>query len=68
MLRRYGQEEILSVEDVTPFVKDQAQRLTQGIEELTLPEERVYTPDPAAAQAAGIDVIRSEPTRQEGNH
>ncbi len=55
MLRRLGEAEILSVQDTTPFVKDQAAQLVRGLEALMLPEERVYQPDLAAALAAGVD-------------
>jgi hypothetical protein len=52
ILRRYGEEEILTVEDITTFVKDQAQTLERGLDELMLPDERVYEPSLAAALAA----------------
>jgi hypothetical protein len=55
MLARYGQEEVLSVEDITLFVKEQAGHLHAGLDNLKIPEERVYTAPPAAAQNVGTD-------------
>ncbi|HXJ58413.1 MAG TPA: DUF4291 domain-containing protein [Verrucomicrobiae bacterium] len=43
-LRRYGQQELISVEDITPFVAEQRQHLNDGFVELHTPEERVYYP------------------------
>jgi len=55
-LRRYGQQELISVEDITPFVVEQRQRLGDGFAELQTPEERVYHPaDSEAAIAVGIE-------------
>ena len=59
-LRRYAQEELLSVEDLTPFVAEQRRHLDGGFGELLVPEEGIYYPsDPAAISAAGIE---SSPT------
>jgi Domain of unknown function (DUF4291) len=44
VLRRYGEEELLSIEDITPFVIEQRQHVVDGIAELQMPEERVYVP------------------------
>ena len=56
ILRRYGQQELISIEDITPFVTEQRQLLGGGFGELQMPEERVYVPsDPEAVMAAGID-------------
>lgn len=52
MLRRYGQEDLLSVEDITPFVAEQRQCLARGLEELHTPEEKVYIPQSAEASVA----------------
>ena len=55
-LRRYGQEELISVEDITPFVVEQRQHLADGFVALQTPEERVYRPvDDVAAFAVGIE-------------
>jgi hypothetical protein len=55
-LRRYGQQELLSIEDITAFVAEQRQRLSAGFAELHTPEERVYCPrDPEAAITVGIE-------------
>jgi hypothetical protein len=56
-LRRFGQQELISVEDITPFVAEQRQRLGDGFVELHTPEERVYYPhDHKAAIAVGIEI------------
>jgi hypothetical protein len=48
-LARYGHEEALSIEDVTSFVKEQAQRLPNELDALLVPEESVYRAPAAAA-------------------
>jgi hypothetical protein len=55
MLHRYGNDAILSVQDITPFVTEQAQNLNRGIDDLNIPDERIYCPDNATARAAGLD-------------
>lgn len=56
MLRRFGQEEILSIEDITPWVISQRDGLTNGFEALQTPIERRYCPlHPSAAIAIGLD-------------
>ena len=58
-LRIYGQQELISVEDVTPFVVEQRQRLNDGFVELHKPEERVYYPgDHEAAITLGKESVR----------
>lgn len=55
-LRRYAKEELISVEDITPFVAEQRLHLSDGFADLHTPEERVYVPkDPQAAIAVGIE-------------
>ena len=55
VLHRYGEQELLSVEDITPFVIEQRQLRAHGFAELVMPEERVYAPaDREAAIAVGI--------------
>jgi hypothetical protein len=55
-LRRYGQQELISIEDITPFVTEQRRRLSSGFVELHTPEERVYHPgDHEAVIAVGIE-------------
>jgi len=56
-LRRYGMEELLAIEDVTPFVAEQRAHVTGGqLSQLLIPEERVYHPaDPAAATNVGLE-------------
>jgi hypothetical protein len=52
--RSLGESEPLSIEDITPFVKQQRASLaTLGT--LLVPEERVYLPSREAARAVGID-------------
>lgn len=43
-LRRYGEQEILSIEDVTPFVTAQRAKLDGELEALLTPAESVYVP------------------------
>jgi len=55
-LRRYGEQELLSIEDVTPFVVEQRQHLRDPFGGLSLPDERVYRPaDHEAIAAVGIE-------------
>jgi hypothetical protein len=55
-LRRYGEQELLAIEDITPFVAEQRQHLTDGFAELRTPEERAYLPaDREAAMTVGIE-------------
>lgn len=55
-LRRYAEQELLAVEDITPFVAEQRQHRTDGFAELRTPEERVYLPaDREAAMTVGIE-------------
>ncbi|MEZ0275169.1 MAG: DUF4291 domain-containing protein [Roseimicrobium sp.] len=57
-LRRYGQQELISIEDITPFVAEQRQHLSQGFAELHTPEERVYQPgDQVAAITVGLENV-----------
>jgi len=44
MLRRYGQEVVLSIEDITPFVVEQRANLKNDFTDLKTPSERVYQP------------------------
>ena len=55
MLRRYGETELLSIEDVTPLVIGQRERLERNMEALEMPREEVYQPESEAAAAVGID-------------
>lgn len=59
-LRRYGGDELVSIEDITPFVVEQRCFLPHALDQLSLPEERVYVPaDQEAATAVGIDLMPS---------
>jgi hypothetical protein len=53
-LRRFAQDEVISIEDITSFVAAQRSNVAR-LDELLTPEERVYIPDPKAARAVGID-------------
>jgi hypothetical protein len=56
MLRRLAHDEVLSIEDITPFVMQQRKILAEGIDGLETPVERVYVPvDGEAARAVGLD-------------
>ncbi|MFL6601880.1 MAG: DUF4291 domain-containing protein [Steroidobacteraceae bacterium] len=54
-LARYGREAILSVEDITPFVTEQARQLCAGLDNLIVPEEHVYSAPTVAARNVGAD-------------
>lgn len=56
MLRRYGQDALLGIEDITPFVIEQRAHLSNGFANLQTPTERVYQPSTAETRlVAGID-------------
>ncbi len=56
VLRRYGEKEAISIEDITPFVAEQRQYLKGNLADLLVPEECVYFPtDMMAASAVGIN-------------
>jgi hypothetical protein len=56
MLRRVAHDEALSIEDITPFVRQQRTTLSGAIDGLETPAERVYVPaDGEAARAVGLD-------------
>ncbi len=56
ILRRYGQQELISIEDITPFVVEQRQRFGDGFIELHTPEERIYYPaDSKTVITVGIE-------------
>lgn len=54
-LARYGQEEILSIEDVTSFVREQAEHLRTRLDDLRVPEESLYRAPTPAAHNVGAD-------------
>lgn len=55
MLRRYGEEDLLGIEDITPFVREQHAHVDGDPTRLVLPRERVYAPDADAAANIGLD-------------
>lgn len=55
MLRRYGEEDLLGIEDITPFVREQHAHAHGDQDLLRLPRERVYVPDAQAATNIGLD-------------
>jgi hypothetical protein len=54
-LRRYGQTEPLSIEDVTPFIIAQRGHASGMFEGLVTPVEAVYSPELEAARRIGIE-------------
>ena len=55
-LRRYGEQELLSIEDITSFVVEQREHLRHSFDKLSLPDERVYYPgDHEAIATVGIE-------------
>jgi len=45
MLKRYGQEEIVKINDITGFVITQKNNMEQSMDELSVPVEKVYVPN-----------------------
>jgi O-acetyl-ADP-ribose deacetylase (regulator of RNase III) len=59
MLRRFGEEDLLSIEDITSFVAEQHTVLLKAPSDLVVPVEQVYLPaDPRAAANVGIESAR----------
>jgi hypothetical protein len=54
-LRRYGEQESLSIEDITSFVAEQRARSKGTFEFLATPEETVYCAAASAAESVGVD-------------
>ena len=55
-LRKYGEQDLISIEDITPFVAEQRRHAISDFVNLCTPEERIYHPaDSAAAALAGIE-------------
>jgi hypothetical protein len=52
-LRRYGKEQLVSIEDLTPFVQEQRSQVTAA--NLLVPTESVYIPSDHAAANVGLD-------------
>lgn len=57
MLRLYGEESLLSIEDITDFVIGQRAHARDDAASLMLPRERVYAPEARAASNVGLDAI-----------
>lgn len=55
ILRRYGNEALMSVEDITPFVVEQRANAHEPFANLITPQEAVYGPEHVAADAVGVD-------------
>ena len=54
-LRRYGEQDVLAIEDITPFVVEQRAHAVAPYAQLVVPVESVYVPPVDAARAVGID-------------
>ena len=58
-LRRFGELDLLQIEDITAYVSEQRQHLPDRLGELKLPVERVYWPgDDVAAANVGLDRLQ----------
>lgn len=58
-LRRFGEQELISIEDITPFVAEQRSKVSGDCSDLRIPAETIYSPaDPAVAATVGIDAAR----------
>jgi hypothetical protein len=55
-LKRYGMTELMSVTDITDFVTEQRVHAKGDFCQLLVPYEQVYSPEPVAARAVGLDV------------
>lgn len=56
ILRRYAEQEIFEIIDMTPFVIEQRQHLNNDFEKLIIPKETLYIPnDEQAIKSVGID-------------
>ena len=56
-LRRYGQSDLVGIEDITPLVIEQRENLKEGFQGLQTPCEEIYRPhSTTAAHAVGIDL------------
>lgn len=56
ILRRYAEQEIFEIIDMTPFVIEQRQHLDNDFEKLIIPKETLYIPnDEQAIKSVGID-------------
>ncbi len=56
ILRRYAEQEIFEIIDMTPFVIEQRQHLDNDFEKLITPKETLYIPnDEQAIKSVGID-------------
>jgi hypothetical protein len=53
-LRAYGEARVLSIDDITPFVLQQAANIADGVP-LEMPMERTYLPDDEAVRMIGLD-------------
>lgn len=53
-LRRYGQEEIVSITDITPLVIEQRENAIGHFHHLTIPKEEIYPIDQNIAKVLGI--------------
>jgi hypothetical protein len=54
-LRRYGQEEIVAISDISDFVIEQRQHLSGDFGDLLLPEEHIYPLNANAKQSLGVE-------------
>lgn len=54
-LRTYGESAIISIEDITAFVRQEHLDLNDPERSLVMPQERVYVPSVAGARNTGLD-------------
>lgn len=55
-LRRFAEQELLSIEDITDFVAEQRTHLVDDFSHLVTPEERIYRPhDQRSIDAIGLE-------------
>jgi hypothetical protein len=62
-LRLYGNEALLSIEDITPFVVEQRTNAQAPFVHLVTPREAVYVPGQLAGKSVGIDTWPTQTSR-----
>lgn len=62
LLRRYGQQEVISIEDISEFVAEQRPNAESVLATLETPREAVYFPEKEAVrQRVGLETAKPEP-------
>ena len=54
-LRRYGNDEVISITDISDLIAQQHEHLTQPFNSLLVPAEKIYSPSAEAGQRIALD-------------